>query len=176
MGRWSGFTSTAAEIDHAGHRYRVELRLFTMGTNLSLLRDGEVIERASTPAGFDLEDGATIEVAATEHGFRRAVLRTGAGTTRLQPAAGTWEATRLHWGRRHPVANRLIAVGAGFVVVAGLLFALLQLLQVITSADVVRDLLGGWSFTMPVVLSPVALVVFGLAVGAAALDTALRMR
>lgn len=176
MGFWSGFTSTAAEVDHAGHRYRVELRLFAVGKNITLLRDGEIIERAASSARFVVEDGAKIEVDTSEHGFRRAVLRTPAAMTRLDPAEGAWEAARGRWGRRHPVANNLIAIGAAIILAVGLLATLLPLLQLLTSADPVRDALGGWSFTMPVQMSLALVVTLGVVVGAAALDTALRMR
>ncbi|WP_017574042.1 hypothetical protein [Nocardiopsis halotolerans] len=176
MNFWHGFTSTAVEVDHAGHRYRVGLRLFTLGKNITLSRDGEVVERASSPARFVLEDGAKLEIETSEHGFRRAVLRTPATTTRLQPADGTWEAARHRWAREHPMANGVIVVAATIILAAALLTAVLSLLQLLTSIDAVSDMLGGWSFTMPVTTSPVLLVAFGVAVGMAALDTALRMR
>ncbi|MFW6598956.1 hypothetical protein ACQBAU_00595 [Propionibacteriaceae bacterium Y2011] len=58
-----------------------------------------------------------------------------------------------------------------------LVYAALQLLHVITSMDVVQDLLGGWSFTftMPFTPSAAVQIVCGLVVGASGADTALRM-
>lgn len=87
MGFWSGFTRTAAEIEHGDHRYRVELRLFDFGRNLTLLGDGAEVERASTPTRFSVADGAVIEVRASEYGFTRAVLQHRGTTMALEPAA-----------------------------------------------------------------------------------------
>lgn len=175
MAPWRNLTGTAAEIDHAGHRYRVELKLFSLGENVSLLRDGVVVQRASTPARFTLGDGSTIVIDSTEHGFRVAELR-GSGEARpLEPATGTWEARRVAWGRQHPTADRLISTVTGVVLLVGLAYAALQLLQVITSMGFVQDLLGGWFFTMPFTPSPAMQIVCGLLVGASGADTALRM-
>lgn len=176
MNFWSGFTRTAAETDYAGHRYRVDLRQFTPGKDVTLSRDGTVIERASTPASFDLGGGAVIKVTATEHGFSKAELRTRDGTTQLEPADGTWEAARQKWGRRHPVADRMVSTIATTIVIVGLIFVALQLLETITSMDFVADLLDGWRFSLPFTLGPLPLIVIGVAIGAGSLDRALRMR
>lgn len=175
MGRWRNLTGTAAEIEHGGHSYRVELKLFSLGKNVTLLRDGVVVQRASAPARFALGDGSTIVVDSTEHGFRVADLRGGGEVRPLEPAAGTWEARRVAWGRQHPTADRLISTVTGVVLLIGLAYAALQLLEVITSMGVVQDLLSGWFFTMPFTPSPVVQIVFGLLVGASGADTALRM-
>lgn len=176
MGFWSGLSGTAAEIRHGGHHYRVDLRLFSVGRNVTLHVDGRRVESASTPARFVVADGAVIEVDASEHGFNRALLRHHGETERLEPAAGTWEAARRRWGAAHPVASRLVAAAATVVVLASIVLLLMQLVAAVTSIARVRDLLGGWSFTMPFDPSPVLLVVIGLVVGAAALERALRMR
>jgi len=176
MGFWDGFTRTAAEIDHAGHRYRVELRIFAPGKNVTLRRDGVPVESASTPARFTVSDGAVIEVDSSEHGFRRAVLRSGEGTRGLEPAEGTWEAARRRWADEHPVLSRVVAVLSSVLVAASLALLLMQVLEEVTSLARVREALGGWSFTSPVDLPPAALVMFGVLVGAAALERALRMR
>ena len=173
---WSGFTRTAAEIHFEGHLYRVDLRQFTLGRDATLSRDGTVVSQASTPARFDIGNGAYIEIAATEHGFSRAMLHTADSTTRLVPASGTWEEGRQKWGRRHPRANRLISAASTIIVVLGLLLIVLQLLQTLTSVAFIRDLLGGWSYTLPLSFDPAALVAIGVIVGAGALDRALRMR
>ncbi|MGD7705432.1 hypothetical protein [Microlunatus sp. Y2014] len=175
MTLWRNLTGTAAEIEHEGHRYRVELKLFSPAKNVSLLRDGAVVRQASAPARFTLHDGVTIVVDSTEHGFRVAELRGGDEVRPLEPAAGTWEAGRVAWGRQHPTADRLISVVTGIVIVISLIYAALQLLHVITSIDVVQDLLGGWSFTMPFTPSAAVQIVCGLVVGASGADTALRM-
>lgn len=175
MAFWDGLVSTAAEIQHDGHRYRVELRMLSLGKNVTLLRDGAEVRRASTPARFVLGDGSTIVVDSTEHGFRSAELRSAGQVRPLEPAAGTWEAARVAWGRRHRTADRLLTVVTGIVLLVGLAYAALQLLEVITSMGVVQDVLGGWSFTIPFTPTPAALVLTGLLVGASGADTALRM-
>lgn len=175
MALWRNLTGTAAEIEHGGHRYRVELKLFSLGKNVSLFRDGTMVDRASAPARFTLGDGSTIVVDSTEHGFRVAELRGDGEVRALEPAAGTWEEKRVAWGRRHPTADRLISTITGLILLIGLVYAALHLLQVITSMSLVQDLLAGWSFTMPFTLSPVAHLAYGLLVGSAGADTALRM-
>lgn len=175
MTPWRNLTGTAAEIEHAGHRYRVELKLLSLGKNVALLRDGVVMQRASTPARFALGDGSRIVIDSTEHGFRVAELRSDGEARPLEPAAGTWEEKRVAWGRQHPAADRLISTLTGIILLIGLLYAALQLVQVITSMGLVQDLLGGWSFTMPFSPSPLVQIVCGLLVGASGVDTALRM-
>lgn len=175
MTTWRNLTGTAAEIEHGGHRYRVELKLLSLGKNVALLRDGVVMRRASTPARFALGDGSLIVVDSTEHGFRVAELRGNGEVRHLEPAAGTWEYKRVAWGRQHPAADRLISTVTGIILLIGLLYAALQLLQVVTSMGFVQDLLGGWSFTMPFSPSPGVQIVCGLLVGASGADTALRM-
>ena len=180
MDFWRNITHTAVEIDHGGHRYTVELRIFSLGRNLTLYRDGDVVERASAPATFVLEDGAgdgaVIDVGTSEYGFQRAVLRRDGTRTPLHPAEGTWEDWRRRWGQRHPVASRVVAVTSGGLVLASLVLGLMELLELLTGASWARALLGGWSFTSPVELPGWFLWVFGLVVGAAALERALRMR
>lgn len=176
MSFWSGFTRTAAEIHHDNHRYRVELRLFDFGKNLTLLRDEAEIARASSPAKFPIGGDAVIEVATSEYGFSRAVLRHDGSTRELEPATGTWEHTRSRWGERHPVASKIVAVVSGIVVALSLVFLALELLEVFTSAEWARGLLGGWSFTSPIDFPPAALVVCGVIVGVAALERGLRMK
>jgi len=174
MGFWSGFARTAAEIDHDGHRYRVELRLMAAGRNVTLYRDGAEVARASTPARFDIS-GGVIEVDASEHGFNRAILRHHGATTRMRPAAGTWEAARERWHREHPTASRAVASAATVIVMLSLVVALMELLELVTAIPALSAMLG-WSFTSPIDLPPVAVVIIGVVAGAAALERALRMR
>lgn len=175
MALWRNLVSTAAEIEHGGHHYRVELQLLNLGSNATLIRDGTVVERASTPARFALGDGATIVVDSTEHGFRVAELRGDGPARPLHPAAGTWEERRVAWGRRHPAADGAISAVTGIILLLSLGYGALSLLQAITSMGVIQDLLGGWRFTMPFAPGPIALIAWGLLVGASGADTALRM-
>lgn len=175
MALWRNLIGTAAEIEHGGHQYRIELKLLCLRNNVTLLRDGAIVQRASTPARFALADGSTIVVDSTEHGFRVAELRFDGKAKPLEPAAGTWEERRVEWGRRHRAADRLISVLTGIILLLGLAYAALQLLQVVTSMDVLQALLGGWSFAMPFSPSPAVQIVCGLLVGASGADTALRM-
>lgn len=176
MGFWRGFTGTAAEIEHGGHRYTVDLKIFTLGRNLALYRDGELIERASSPQRFEIADGAVIEVDSSEYGFNRAILHHEDGRTPLRPARGTWEDLRRRWGERHPVTSRVVGIAAAVVVVVSLVLGLMELLELLTGADWAQGLLGGWSISSPVDLPPWFLWVFGLVVGAATLERALRMK
>ncbi|HLS62000.1 MAG TPA: hypothetical protein VK060_01340 [Ruania sp.] len=148
----------------------------SLGRNVTLYRDGEPVESASTPARFAVGEGAVIEVDASEHGFNRAVLHHAGGTDRLRPAAGTWEAAWARWGRQHPVLSRVVGVAATLAVLASLLLLASQLLEILTTVPQVQEVLGGWSFRSPIDLPPAALWGFGLVVGVAALERALRMR
>lgn len=176
MGFLEGFIRTAVEIDHAEHRFRVELELTSLGRNLTLYRDGEVVEKASTPARFMVAGGGVIEVDASEYGFRRAVLRHDGSVRKLRPAPGTWEAARLRWAGRHPALSRFVAVSATIVVLVSIVVGVMELLEIATSIPGVRDLLAGWAFTSPIDLPPMLLVILGLVGGAAALEKALRIR
>ena len=176
MGFWSRFTRTAADIEYEDHCYRVELRLFSMGRTVTLLRDDTVVGRRSTPAHFELGDGAKIEVDATEHRFSKAILRTSRETLRLSPSPGTWEAAHRQWARAHPVADRIIGTISLLIVIAGLVLVSLQLVQSATSVEFVQNLLGGWSFELPSSLFGPMLVVIGVLTGIGALDRGLRMR
>src|SRR5690625_7793661 len=102
---WSGFTRTAAEIEHAGHRFRVELRLVSLGRNVTLYRDGEPVQSASTPARFAEGEGAVVEVDASQHGLNRAVLHHARGHDPRPPAAGRPEAARSRLGLAHHVLS-----------------------------------------------------------------------
>src|SRR5690606_6593815 len=132
----SGFTRTAAEIDHDGHRYRVELRLMSAGKNVTLYKDEAAVARASTPARFEIS-GGVIEVDASEHGFSRAILRHNGATTRMRPAVGTWEAARERWHREHPTASRAVAGVATVIVIVSVVVALMELLELVMAIPAV---------------------------------------
>lgn len=176
MGFWQGFTRTAAEIEYAGHHYRVELNLVSLGKNITVLRDGQPLARVSTPARVPLGDGAVVEVDSTEHGFSRAILRAEGKHHRLHPAPGTWEAARARWANQHPALSRFVMVIATIVVVVSLLLLGMEMLELVTMIPPVQSLLGGWTFTSPIDMPPWLTLIFGIMVGAAALETALRMR
>src|SRR5690625_3398058 len=169
MGFWRGFTRAAAEIEYAGHHYRVELNLVSLGKNVTVLRDGQPLSRVSTPARVPLGDGAVIEVDSTEHGFSRVMLRAEGKSHRLHPARGTWEAARARWANEHPALSRIVMVIATSIVVVSLLLLGLELLELVTVIPAVQSLLGGWSFTSPIDMPPWLMLIFGVVVGAAGL-------
>ena len=70
----------------------------------------------------------------------------------------------------------MVSTIATTIVIVGLIFVALQLLETITSMDFVADLLDGWRFSLPFTLGPLPLIVIGVAIGAGSLDRALRMR
>src|SRR5690625_3472091 len=106
MGFWQGFTRTAAEIEYAGHHYRVELNLVSLGKNITGLRDGQPLPRVSTPVWVPLGDGAVVQVDSTDPGFSRANLRAAGKHQRLHPDTGTWEAPQERWANQHPAHSR----------------------------------------------------------------------
>ncbi len=176
MSFWAGFIRSSAEIEHEGHAYRVVLRLFDFGKNVTLYRDGIEVQRASTPAKFEIGDDGIIEVDASEYGFTKAVLRKNGIDVGLEPSPGTWEEARRTWGERHPTASKVVAIAAGAVVLVSAVLGLLQLAEVITGVDRVRELLGNRSVELPLDLPGFSLVIFGLIVGAAALERSMRMK
>src|SRR5690625_3821090 len=111
-----------------------------------------------------------------EQFFSRASLRAEGNHHRLHPAPGTWEAARARWANQHPSLSRFVLVIATIIVVVSLLLLGMEILELVTMIPPVQSLLGGWTFTSPIDMPPWLTLIFAIMVGAAARESALRMR
>lgn len=145
MHGWQALHRTVFEIEHAGHRYDVDVLFFD--DEARLYTDGVQTAKSALPATFPVPD-ARIEVATTIYGLKRMHLVLDDGTrTQLHPAAHTAEQWRADLARRRPALSRWLARGAVVVLLAGLVVVLPEVLERLTQIEVVADNLG--TFTAP---------------------------
>lgn len=162
------------EQDGRRHDYGVFVDFFSSKEDARLYRDGRQVAVADLPAEFDVP-GGRIEVATSIFGLKRAHLVLDDGTeTVLQPAKHSAEYWRARFGRRFPGWSRAIGALAIVILLVGLVVAVPQLLEIITSFDVVGERTG--RFVSPISLPAwlnTTLFVAGLA---AATERALTLR
>ena len=171
VGRWAPLWRVVMGTYHAGARYDVDADLWDPMESVRLYRDGHQLRVQSSPARFDLEDGARIEVAYSTLGLKRAHLVTADGGSRmLEPAPGTGERWRADLEQERPSISRLLAILAWSVLVIALVVELPQL------AEQVAGWTGLFTFTSPVQAPAWLNTVLTVGGVLAGLDRALRLR
>lgn len=130
------------------HRYGVFVDFFGSDEDARLYRDGVQVAVAELPARFPVP-GGRIEIATSIFGLKRAHLVRDDGTeTPLQPARNSAEYWRARFGRRFPGWSRAIGVLAVVILLGGLVIAVPQALELVTSWDVIGDRVG--TFDSPI--------------------------
>jgi hypothetical protein len=157
------------EADHGGHSYAVEVNYFDFDEKVHLYRDGTRIETKKSPARFETGDGAVIEAAMGLLGMKDVKLVSQTGETTLRPAAGSPEARRASFDRRHRTASRLIAVLAWLILVVAVVVDVPELISLV--GDVV-----GFEFDSPFNLPRPVIAALGILALVAAIDRALRFK
>lgn len=105
---WHALWRSVFEVEHGGHLWSIDVDFFEWDKNARLYRDGQLVEYLTSPARFELPDGARIEVDLSLFGFKRLRLVDGDRETGLSPMPGTAEAWRARIARRYPNASRWI--------------------------------------------------------------------
>ncbi|GGU90885.1 hypothetical protein GCM10010182_01990 [Actinomadura cremea] len=146
--------------DGPGHTWAVDIAMKDVDWLAELYLDGAWQEKSDVPAAFAVP-GGTIEVKASAYGVTRMHLVLDSGEERrLAPVAGTAENLRGRLARRHPRLSRTIGGLAIAILVANLVLAVPQAIEIVTGVPVIADRVG--TFTSPVA-TPVwltALLVF----------------
>lgn len=157
------------EVDRAGHSYAVEVDFFDFAERIHLYRDGTRIETKRSPARFEAERGTVIEAAMGLPGMKKLRLVDGRGETALRPAAGTAEARRADFERRHARGSRLVGALAWLVLVVALVVEIPELIALAGNA-------AGFELSSPFGLPRLVTGALGVLALAAALDRALRFK
>lgn len=172
MHGWQVVHRTVFGIAHAGERWVVDVDL--IDDTAALYRGGVQVARSSLPARFPIGD-ATIEVAATTFGLRRAhLVHADGGERQLDPAPGTAERWRAVLDHRWPVLSRVIAVVAVLVLIVGLGVAGAEAWEWLTSIEAIGERVG--VFASPLALPEWAVTTLTVAGLLAALERALTLR
>lgn len=141
---------------------------------VALFRDGIQTHRADAPAAFPVP-GGVIEVATSMYGLTRMHYVSEDGTERpLLPHPHSGEGLRARFGQRFPGVSKAVGVAAVLVLLVGLVVAVPQVAEFVTSIDLVADRVG--TFTSPIRLpawANTALLVAGVV---AATERALTLR
>ncbi|MFD4460090.1 hypothetical protein [Nocardia sp. NPDC058480] len=159
-------------------QYTVDVRQLGDG------KDGEVRARmyrnglqhavARMPARFCVENG-TIEVAMGGFGLKRChFVDTDGNETMLVPDPASAEGRRARLEENRPQLSRILGVLATLAVLVGMMVALLQLVEPITSIPQVRELVGG--VQSPLRLPLAANIAVGVAAFLGSIERALRIR
>lgn len=162
-----GAVAYAVDVRQWGDRDDGEVRA-------RLYRDGAQHAVSRLPARFPVE-GGVIEVAMSGFGLKRCHYVTIDGAERqLEPHPRSAEGRRAQLERTHPTLSRVIGAVATVAVLIGVVLALLQLVEPITSIPPLQQLVG-------VVESPLRLpvglnIVLGAATLLGSLERALRLR
>ena len=154
MRAWQSVYRTVFHIDlpddGTQRTYSVNVPYLDLDTTVSLYRDGRRTARAATPAVLPVP-GGVIEVRASTFGLSRMhfVPHDGAPRT-LLPDRASAEGIRARFAHRFPRASRAAGTVAIAVLLVGLVVAVPQALEWVTSIDVVAERVG--TFTSPIVL------------------------
>lgn len=163
---------------NSGTRYTVDVRQLGDG------KDGEVRARlyrngiqhaiSRMPARFSVENG-TIEVAMGGFGLKRChFVDTIGNETMLVPDPASAEGRRARLEENRPQLSRILGVLAILAVLTGMVVALLQLVEPITSIPQVREFVGG--VKSPLQLPIAANIVVCAAAFLGSIERALRIR
>ncbi len=157
--------TTVREADGTHHEYGAHVDYFG-DDEAAIYRDGSQVAVVDLPATYPVP-GGRLEIALSIFGLNRAHLVLDDGTTTvMRPARHTGEYWRARFAHRFPTASRLVAATAVVVLLAGVAVTVPQLLELVTSWDVLDGRLG--SFTSPVDLpawANTSLFVGGLVAG-----------
>ncbi|RII20662.1 hypothetical protein DSC45_05495 [Streptomyces sp. YIM 130001] len=134
--------------DGAETDYTVDIDLGRDDSCALLFADGHRVAKAEMPAAFPVP-GGKIEVDVSLYGVRRVHLVHEDGSEqRLTPVTGTIEDLRGRLHRRHPGVSRAISWTAILILVANLVLAVPQGLELLTQIPKIADNIG--TFNSPV--------------------------
>ena len=181
------FRLDLTEEDGAVHRYEVDVHhladeLSTSAGSgekdptppMALYRDGLRTHVADPPAAFPVPGGA-IEVARSSYGLTRMHHVPDDGEARvLTPHPRSLEGWRARFGRRFPVASRLLGGLAIVVLLVSLVVTVPQIVEFVTSIEAVAAQVG--TFTSPISLGAGANTALVIAGALAATERALTLR
>lgn len=147
----SVFVVELPEADGTVHEYAVDVPYLDWSSTVGLYRDGRQVLVAEAPAAFPVP-GGVVEVGVGVFGLTRMHLVPDAGEPEraLRPVRHSAEYWRARLGRRFPVASRRVGAAAVVVLLLGLALLVPQLLELVTSLDVVAERVG--TFTSPLSL------------------------
>ncbi|MCK0110985.1 hypothetical protein MWU75_02370 [Ornithinimicrobium sp. F0845] len=171
----SVFRIELPDEDGVEHEYSVDVDYFDWDDTTRFYRDGREQFVAESPAAFPVP-GGVVEVATGTFGVTRMhhVPDGGGGEQVLRPVRNSGEYWRAVAGHRYPRLSRWVGRVAIAVLAVGLVFFVPQLLELVTSWDVVAERVGTFTspFSLPGWLST-TLFVAGIA---ASLERALSLR
>lgn len=161
----------------AAHTYAVDVSYwdyFLGEAKAHLFLDGKHHAVSKLPAAFPVP-GGHIDVRMAAYGLKRCHFVAEEGSQQqLRPDPQSAEGHRARLDARHPVFSRWLGIGALVVLITALLLGIPQLVEMVTSWDVVAQYTGTW-------VSPVQLpdwlngaLIFGAL--AASIERALRLR
>lgn len=165
--------------EHGQQRtYAVSVNYFSETSQADLYLDGQHHAVSELPAAFPVP-GGLIEVAMSTVGIKRMhyITEQPGGSTvsqQLTPDADSNEGLRARLDARHPALSRWLGVVSLLVLVVGLVLGAPQLLETITSTDLVAETIG--TFTSPVQLPAWLNATLTLAAVLASYERALRLR
>lgn len=165
--------------EHGDRRtYAVSMNYFSETSTADLYLDGRHHAISKLPAAFPVP-GGVIEVAMSTVGVKRmhyVTQRPDGGTVarQLTPDADSNEGLRARLDARHPVLSRWLGVVSLLVLIVALVLGAPQLLEAVTSLDVVADTVG--SFTSPIQLPAWLNTALTLGAIGASFERALRLR
>lgn len=155
----------AVDVDHFGDGWDATAQLY---------RDGRQELRAPLPNAFTVP-GGEIVVEATFYGLKKMQYEPHHGKPEtLRPDRLSSEGLRARFGRRYPRLSRIIGWAAIAVLLASLVLAIPQLLQLISQVDIVSQYFG--TFSSPFTLSAEANTALAVAGVLAATERALTLR
>ena len=157
------------------HVYTVQIDAGRSDGHAELYLDGLQQATAEMPAEFPVP-GGVIEVAISLYGVKRVhLVRDGGGERRLDPVPGTLEHRRGRLHGRHPRVGRAIAWAAVVILLANLVLAVPQALELLTTrVDRIAELVG--TFTSPIQLPARLNIGLTLAGVLASVERALTLR
>lgn len=139
-----------------------------------LYRNGALHAASRLPARFSVHDGH-IEVAAGAYGLRRCHFVPHTGDERqLVPHPRSAEGRRAAFDRDHRAASRVIGILSASIVVIGVCLAVPQLIETVSHIPPIAESIG--TFTWPLRLPPAVNLGVTLAVVAASIERASRLR
>lgn len=165
------------EFDTTVH-YTVDVRQLGDGKDgevrAQLYRNGIQHALSRLPARFPVENG-TIEVAMSGFGLKRCHFVDTHGNERmLVPDPASAEGRRARLDESRPWLSRIIGVLTTIAVLVGVVVALLQLVEPITTIPQVRDIVGG--VQSPLQLPIAANIAIGVTAILGSIERALRIR